>query len=55
MQPADKKLLVTCLQFLYNLVQQNERRKLLLWLDLFANSRFADRHLTCDFNDNHTD
>ena len=36
---VDKKLLITCLQFLYNFIQENEQRKLLLWLDLFANSR----------------
>ena len=36
---VDKKLLITCLQFLYNFVQENEQRKLLLWLDLFANSK----------------
>lgn len=55
MRSADKKLLVTCLQFLYNLVQQNEKRKLLLWLDLFANSRFAHQYLICDVKDNYTD
>ena len=36
---ADKKLLITGLQFLYNFIQENEQRKLLLWLDLFANSK----------------
>jgi palmitoyltransferase len=32
---ADKKLLMTSLQFLNNLVAQNERRKLNLWVELF--------------------
>lgn len=41
-QHVDKKLLVTSLQFLYNFVQKNEKRKLLLWLDLFAHSRNSD-------------
>ncbi|KAL8834251.1 MAG: hypothetical protein Q9170_003838 [Blastenia crenularia] len=36
---AYKKLLITSLQFLHNAVQRNEKRKLLLWLDLFAHSR----------------
>ncbi|KAL8786652.1 MAG: hypothetical protein Q9213_002681 [Squamulea squamosa] len=36
---AYKKLLITSLQLIHNAVQQNEKRKLLLWLDLFANSR----------------
>ncbi|KAI9835848.1 MAG: hypothetical protein M1819_001746 [Sarea resinae] len=35
---AYKKLLVTCLQFLHNLCMGNERRKLILWLDLFCSS-----------------
>lgn len=43
---TDKKLLVSCLQFLHNLVQKNEKRKLLLWLDLFANSKTADQYFT---------
>ncbi|OCK78737.1 hypothetical protein K432DRAFT_406209 [Lepidopterella palustris CBS 459.81] len=30
-----KKLLITCLQFLNNLVARNERRKLMLWVELF--------------------
>jgi len=34
-----KKLLVTCLEFLHNLMQHNEHRKLLLWLDLFGSSK----------------
>ncbi|KAI4200462.1 MAG: hypothetical protein LQ350_003910 [Teloschistes chrysophthalmus] len=34
-----KKLLITSLQLIHNAVQQNEKRKLLLWLDLFANAR----------------
>ncbi|KAF1981964.1 hypothetical protein K402DRAFT_398000 [Aulographum hederae CBS 113979] len=33
-----KKLLITSLQFLNNLVTQNERRKLMLWVDLFDSS-----------------
>ncbi|KAL2044945.1 hypothetical protein N7G274_002720 [Stereocaulon virgatum] len=39
-----KKLLTTCLQVLYNLIQENEQRKLLLWLDLFANSKVANEY-----------
>ena len=31
----DKKLLITCLQFLNNLIARNEQRKLLLWIELF--------------------
>lgn len=34
-----KKLLITCLQFLNNLVARNERRKLMLWVELFDSSR----------------
>ena len=34
--------MITCLQFLHNLVMNNEHRKLLLWLDLFGNSRSSD-------------
>lgn len=41
---AYKKLLITCLQLLHNAVQRNEKRKLLLWLDLFANSRSSDQY-----------
>ncbi|KAL8650689.1 MAG: hypothetical protein Q9210_003682 [Variospora velana] len=41
---AYKKLLITCLQLLHNTVQRNERRKLLLWLDLFANSRSSEQY-----------
>ncbi|MCJ1477746.1 copper transport protein [Lambiella insularis] len=37
-----KKLLITCLQFLHNLIQQNDQRKLLVWLDLFGNSSSTD-------------
>ena len=33
-----KKLLITSLQFLNNLVARNERRKLMLWVSLFDNS-----------------
>ena len=40
----DKKLLITCLQFLYNFIQENEQRKLLLWLDLFANAKVANQY-----------
>ncbi|KAI9794616.1 MAG: copper transport protein [Peltula sp. TS41687] len=39
---AYKKLLITCLQFLHNFVMNNERRKLLLWMDLFGSSPCAD-------------
>lgn len=42
----DKKLLVTSLQFLHNLVMHNEHRKLLLWLDLFGSSHSADPYFT---------
>ncbi|KAI5227329.1 hypothetical protein E4T40_02714 [Aureobasidium subglaciale] len=35
---AYKKLLITSLQFLNNLVARNERRKLMLWVALFDNS-----------------
>jgi palmitoyltransferase len=31
----DKKLLITCLQFLNNLTARNEQRKLMLWIELF--------------------
>ncbi|KAI4117829.1 MAG: hypothetical protein LQ345_002015 [Seirophora villosa] len=41
---AYKKLLITCLQVLHNAVQRNEKRKLLLWLDLFANSRSSEQY-----------
>lgn len=34
-----KKLLTSSLQFLHNLIQNNEHRKLLLWLDLFGSSK----------------
>ena len=47
---TDKKLLITCLQFLHNLVIHNEKRKLLLWLDLFANSRTADHYFSGNAN-----
>ena len=40
----DKKLLITCLQFLYNFIQENEQRKLLLWLDLFASAKVANQY-----------
>ncbi|KAF2197422.1 hypothetical protein GQ43DRAFT_484155 [Delitschia confertaspora ATCC 74209] len=39
---AYKKLLITCLQFLNNLVARNEQRKLMLWIELF------DSHLEND-------
>jgi palmitoyltransferase len=32
---AYKKLLITCLQFLNNLIARNEQRKLMLWIELF--------------------
>lgn len=41
---SDKKLLITSLQFLYNFIQENEQRKLLLWLDLFASSKVANQY-----------
>lgn len=41
---SDKKLLITCLQFLYNFIQENEQRKLLLWLDLFASPKIANQY-----------
>ena len=41
---SDKKLLITCLQFLYNFIQENEQRKLLLWLDLFASAKIAHQY-----------
>jgi len=34
-----KRLLITCLQFLHNLIMHNEHRKLVLWLDLFGNQQ----------------
>ena len=45
---ADKKLLISCLQFLHNFIIQNEQRKLLLWLDLFASSRLANAYIAGD-------
>ncbi|KAL8738294.1 MAG: hypothetical protein Q9181_000883 [Wetmoreana brouardii] len=45
---AYKKLLITCLQLIHNLVQQNEKRKLLLWLDLFANSRSPGHYFSAN-------
>ncbi|KAF2117072.1 hypothetical protein BDV96DRAFT_490379 [Lophiotrema nucula] len=39
---AYKMLLITCLQFLNNLIARNEQRKLMLWIDLF------DSHLDND-------
>ncbi len=35
---SGKKQLITCLQFLNNLIAQNERRKLMLWVELFDSS-----------------
>jgi hypothetical protein len=32
---VDKKLLITCLQYLNNLIARNEQRKLMLWIELF--------------------
>ena len=43
---TDKKLLITCLQLLHNFITQNDQRKLLLWLDLFANSRIANEYVS---------
>lgn len=40
----DKRLLITSLQFLYNFIQENEQRKLLLWLDLFASAKVAHQY-----------
>ncbi|MCJ1416541.1 copper transport protein [Xylographa parallela] len=37
-----KKVLITCLQFLHNLVMHNETRKLHLWLELFGKSKASD-------------
>jgi palmitoyltransferase len=49
-----KKLLITCLQFLNNLVAQNERRKLTLWVELFDNS--AEReNLNVDYPGNRSE
>lgn len=42
--PSDKRLLITSLQFLYNFIQENEQRKLLLWLDLFASAKVAHQY-----------
>lgn len=50
---ADKKLLITLLQFLNNLVAQNERRKLMLWVALFDNS--TEGILAEDVDDASTD
>ena len=41
---SDKRLLITSLQFLYNFIQENEQRKLLLWLDLFASAKIAHQY-----------
>ena len=41
---SDKRLLITCLQFLYNLIQENEQRKLVLWLNLFASPKIAHQY-----------
>ncbi|QDS72304.1 hypothetical protein FKW77_007423 [Venturia effusa] len=49
-----KKLLITCLQFLNNLIAQNERRKLMLWIELFdcpADGPAVDRSLLDTFRD----
>lgn len=42
---TDKELLITCLQFLNNLVTQNERRKLMLWVALFDSAAFDNNGL----------
>lgn len=42
---ADKMMLISCLQFLVNFIQKNDKRKFVLWLDLFANSRTSDENL----------
>jgi hypothetical protein len=52
---ADKKLLITCLQFLNNLIARNEQRKLMLWIELFDSHldselpNFADMKSRMDF------
>lgn len=54
-QGADKKLLITCLQFLNNLIARNEQRKLMLWIELFDSHldselpNFADMKSRMDF------
>jgi hypothetical protein len=52
---VDKKLLITCLQFLNNLIARNEQRKLMLWIELFDSHldselpNFADMKSRMDF------
>ncbi|KAF2635642.1 hypothetical protein P280DRAFT_461570 [Massarina eburnea CBS 473.64] len=52
---AYKKLLITCLQFLNNLIARNEQRKLMLWIELFDSHvdndlpNFADMKYTMTF------
>ncbi|KAF1964761.1 hypothetical protein BU23DRAFT_491573 [Bimuria novae-zelandiae CBS 107.79] len=52
---AYKKLLITCLQFLNNLIARNEQRKLMLWIELFDSHldselpNFADMKSRMDF------
>ncbi|KAF1911985.1 hypothetical protein BDU57DRAFT_559931 [Ampelomyces quisqualis] len=56
---AYKKLLISCLQFLNNLVARNEQRKLMLWIDLFDSHldnelpNFADMQCSLDASDQH--
>lgn len=47
---AYKKLLIVSLQFINNLVAQNERRKLMLWVSLFDNFDYADPATSLDSN-----
>ncbi|MCJ1397432.1 copper transport protein [Xylographa trunciseda] len=44
-----KKVLITCLQFLHNLVMHNETRKLHLWLELFGKSKSSDPFFDVQF------
>ena len=46
---TDKKLLITCLQFLNNLVARNEQRKLMLWIELFDSHLENDTPNIADF------
>ena len=45
--------MITCLQFLHNLVMNNEHRKLLLWLDLFGNFRSSDSYFSGGLHPRH--
>nr|POF04588.1 copper transport protein 86 [Quercus suber] len=48
---AYKKLLITSLQFLNNLVAQNERQKLMLWVALFDHTAATNRDPVLDVSD----